>query len=67
MNLNEAAAWLVDNREQIEETKEEKSTTFKSSTHVLLMADHQGTGGNLFYGSHVTDATKEAIGKLELL
>ena len=43
MNLNEAAAWIVDNREPLEESKEPLQDAFKSSTHVLVIDDvYQG-------------------------
>ena len=42
MNLNEAAAWIVDNREPLdplEESKEVQPEVFKSSTHVIVLND----------------------------
>ena len=68
MNLNESAAWIVDNREPLEESNEDLPTEFQSSTHVVLLTDNVACrkGKQLIYGSHVTKTAAE-FEQLELL
>jgi hypothetical protein len=59
MNLNESAAWLVDNRAG------DCEAPFKSSTHVILLEDAQPSIDHLLL-PHI-NATKDDFVKLELL